>query len=154
VARWPGVVTGGSIRRGHMLPPALHAVNEGLAFGLELLMLAGLCWWGAAQHASVAARIGLAVAAPAVAVIAWSLFAAPKARIRVPLAAVLAVKVVLFGAAATGVYAIGQHVAGVAFGIVALVNTGIAAADRHARAGAPGQLAQPRATRPDASQAS
>jgi hypothetical protein len=23
----------------------LHALNEGLAFGLELLMLAGLCWW-------------------------------------------------------------------------------------------------------------
>lgn len=125
----------------------MHAVNEGLAFGLELLMLAGLSWWGAAQHASVAARIGLAVAAPAVAVIAWSLFAAPRARIRLPLAGVLAVKVVLFGAAAAGVYAIGQHVAGIAFGIIALVNTGVAAADREANAAARGRTAQPSASR-------
>lgn len=143
-------MTGQSQRRWR-LPPALHAANEALAFVLELLMLAGLCWWGAAQHASVAARVGLAVAAPAVAVIAWWLFAAPRARIRLPLAAVLAVKVMLFGAAAAGVYAIGQHVAGVAFGIVALVNTGVAAADREASAGARGRIGQPSATRPDAS---
>jgi hypothetical protein len=140
----------GSGPRGRVLPPALHALNEVLAFALELLMLAGLCWWGAAQHASVAARVALAVAAPAVAVIAWSLFAAPRARVRLPLAAVLAVKVVLFGAAAAGVYAIGQHIAGVAFGIVALVNTAVAAADRHASAGAGGRSAQPSATRPNA----
>ncbi len=56
--------------RSRELPPALHAVNEGLAFLLELLMLAGLSWWGAAQQASGAVRIVLAVAAPAVAVIA------------------------------------------------------------------------------------
>jgi hypothetical protein len=138
-------------QRGRILPPAVHAVNEVLAFGLELLMLAGLCWWGAAQHAGVAARIGLAVAAPAIAVIAWSLFAAPRARIRLPLAGVLAVKVVLFGAAAAGVYAIGQRAAAVAFGIIALVNTGIAAADREADAAARGQTAQPPATRPGSS---
>jgi hypothetical protein len=124
-------------------------VNEGLAFLLELLMLAGLCWWGAAQHASVAARIGLAVAAPAVAVIAWWLFAAPRARVCLPLAGVLAVKLVLFGAAAAGVYAIGQHVAGVVFGIIALVNTIVAAADREANQGARRRIAQESATGPN-----
>ena len=65
---------------GRALPPALHAINEALAFFLELLMLAGLCWWGAAQHATPGLRIVLAVAAPAVAVIAWWLFAAPPDR--------------------------------------------------------------------------
>jgi hypothetical protein len=124
-------------------------VNEGLAFLLELLMLAGLCWWGAVQHATVAARIGFAVAAPAVAVIAWWLFAAPRARVSLPLAGVLAVKVVLFGAAAAGVYAIGQHVAGVVFGIIALVNTIVAAADREANQGARRRIAQESATGPN-----
>jgi hypothetical protein len=114
------------------LPPALHVVNEGLAFLLELLMLAGLCWWGAAQHASLAVRIVLAAAAPAAAVIAWWLFAAPRARVRLPLAGVLAVKLALFGATAVGVWAIGQHGAAATFGIVALVNTCLAAVDRDA----------------------
>jgi Protein of unknown function (DUF2568) len=131
------------------LPPTLHAVNEALAFLLELLMLAGLCWWGVAQHASVGVRIVLAVAAPAAAVIAWWLFAAPRARIGLPLAGVLTVKVVLFGAAAAGVYAIGQHAAGLAFGIIALVNTGVAAADREANTGARSRIGRASAARPD-----
>jgi Protein of unknown function (DUF2568) len=131
------------------LPPALHAVNETLAFLLELLMLAGLCWWGAAQHASGAVRIVLAVAAPAVAVLAWWLFAAPRARVSLALGGVLAVKVVLFGAAAVAVYAIGQHLAAVVFGIIALASTGVATADRDANGGARGRMVQPTATRPD-----
>jgi hypothetical protein len=147
MAGCPDVVMTGLRQRA--LPPALHAVNEALAFGLELLMLAGLCWWGAAQHASLAVRIVLAVAAPATAVIAWWLFAAPRARVRLPLAGVLAVKVALFGAAAVGVFAIGRHDAAVAFGIVALVNTFVAAVDRDAHGGARGRIAAASAAAPD-----
>jgi hypothetical protein len=62
---------------------------------------------------------------------------------------VLAVKVVLFGAAAVGVYAIGQHVAGVAFAIIALVNACVAAADRKANTGARGRIGRASAARPD-----
>ena len=52
-----------AVIRARALPPVLHAANEALAFLLEAAMLAGLAWWGAAQHASVAVRIALAVAA-------------------------------------------------------------------------------------------
>ncbi|HEY2505138.1 MAG TPA: YrdB family protein [Streptosporangiaceae bacterium] len=117
---------------GRLLRPALHAVNEAGAFLLELLLLAGLCWWGAAQHDAVAIRVFLAVVAPAAAMIAWGLLAAPRARIRVPLPGVLAVKVVVFGAGVVAVYSIGQHVLAIAFALVAALNTGIAAADRSA----------------------
>jgi len=49
---------------GHSLPRPLHVANEMLAFVLEVVMLAGLAWWGAAQHASIGVRIALAIAAP------------------------------------------------------------------------------------------
>lgn len=119
--------------RGRSLPPALHVVNEGLAFLLELLMLAGLAWWGAQAVSALVGRIVLAIATPALAAVLWGLLAAPRARIRLPLAGVLAVKVVLFGGAAVAVYSLGQPGLAIAFAAVALVNTAIAAADRDAR---------------------
>ena len=38
---------------GHSLPRPLHVANEMLAFVLEVMMLAGLAWWGGSQHASI-----------------------------------------------------------------------------------------------------
>ena len=121
---------------GHSLPRPLHVANETLAFVLEVVMLAGLAWWGAAQHASIGVRIALAIAAPVLVAAAWGLFAAPRARVRLPLAGVLAIKVLAFGAAALGVYAIGRHSLALAFMIVSLANTAIAAVDRQANGGA------------------
>ena len=103
------------------LPPGLHAVNEGLAFLLELLALGGLAWWGADTGGGLAASILLGAGAPVVAAVAWGLFAAPRARVRLPLAGVLAVKVIVFGLAAAGVYA-----------VVAVINTALATVDRDA----------------------
>jgi hypothetical protein len=129
------------------LPPGLHAVNEGLAFLLELLALGGLAWWGAEAGVGLAARILLGAGAPVLAAVAWGLFAAPRARFQVPLAAVLLVKVLVFGAATAGVYAIGPHGLAIAFGAVVLVNTALATIDRDAlknqpaeRGGAPDVL--------------
>jgi len=63
------------------------------------------------------------------------------------LAGVLAIKVLAFGAAALGVYAIGRHSLALAFMIVSLANTAIAAVDREANGGAAkrGKLVAPSA---------
>jgi hypothetical protein len=114
------------------LPPGLHAVNEGLAFGLELLALGGLAWWGADTGRGLAAKILLGAGAPVLAAVLWGLFAAPRARFQVPLAAVLAVKVIVFGLAAAAGYAIGRHGLAIAFAIVVLINTALATIDRDA----------------------
>ena len=53
------------------LPGPLHAANEGLAFLLELVMLAALAWWGATIGAGVAARVALGVGAPLAAAVLW-----------------------------------------------------------------------------------
>ena len=114
------------------LPPAVHAVNEGLAFLLELLALGGLAWWGADAGGGLAASILLGAGAPVVAAVAWGLFAAPRARVRLPLAGVLAVKVIVFGLAAVAVAAIGRPGSAIAFAVVVVINTALATVDRDA----------------------
>ncbi|MEU2235018.1 YrdB family protein [Streptomyces vietnamensis] len=114
------------------LPAPLHVWNEGLAFLLELAALAALAWWGWDSAENVALRLLLAVAAPAVAAVVWGLFAAPKARFRVPLAGVLLVKALVFGAAALALLGVDRPVWAAAFAAVALVNTALATADRQA----------------------
>ncbi|MFE7599356.1 DUF2568 domain-containing protein [Streptomyces sp. NPDC057494] len=114
------------------LPAPLHVVNEGLAFLLELAALAALAWWGWEAAENVALRLLLAVAAPALAAVVWGLFAAPKARYRVPLAGVLLVKALVFGAAALALLGLERPVWAVVFAAVALVNTALATVDRRA----------------------
>jgi hypothetical protein len=123
------------------LPQPLHLANEGLAFLLELAMIAGLAWWGSQAVSGLAGRVALAILTPVAAVIVWALLAAPKARIRLPLPGVLAVKAVVFAGAAVAVYSIGQHALAIVFAVVTAVNTAVAAVDRQAlmatRAGLP-----------------
>ena len=117
---------------GRTLPPPLHVANEGLAFLLELVMLAGLAWWGSQAVSGIAGRIALAILTPLLAVIIWALLAAPRARIRLPLPGVLAVKAVVFAGAAVAGYSMGQHALAIGFAVVATVNTAVAAVDRQA----------------------
>lgn len=113
-----------------MLPKPLHVVNEGLAFLLELLALVLLAVWGFRTGSNVAVHVLLGLGAPALMVLVWGAFAAPRARFQVPLAGVLAVKAVVFGAATAAGYAAGWHAFAIAFGVVAALNTVVAAFDR------------------------
>ncbi|MEU9977761.1 YrdB family protein [Streptomyces sp. NPDC051014] len=114
------------------LPPRLHAINEGLAFLIEIAALAVLAWWGWQSVESRALGLLVAVAAPAAAAVLWGMFAAPRARIPVPLPGVLVVKAVVFGAASAALYAMG-HVSWAAVAVVvAVANTALATLDRRA----------------------
>lgn len=114
------------------LPAPLHVFNEGLAFLLELAALAVLAWWGWESAENTALRLLLAIAAPGLAAVVWGLFAAPRARFPVPLAGVLLVKALVFGAAAVALHALDRPVWAVSFAAVALANTALATADRRA----------------------
>lgn len=113
-----------------MLPKPLHAVNEGLAFLLELAALVLLAYWGFHAGSGAAAHWLLGLGAPALMIVVWGAFAAPRARVKLPLAGVMAVKVVVFGAATAAGYAAGWRAFSIAFGIVALANSLLAAFDR------------------------
>ncbi|MFF9851235.1 YrdB family protein [Streptomyces litmocidini] len=114
------------------LPAPLRVLNEGLAFLLELAALAVLARWGWESAENPALRLLLAVVAPAVAAVVWGLFAAPRARIPVPLPGVLFVKALVFGAAAVAFQALDRPAWALSFAAVALLNTALATADRRA----------------------
>jgi hypothetical protein len=104
-------------------PPRLFAANLTLAFLLEILALLILADWGWHRGAATETRLLQAIAAPLVAAIVWGLFAAPKARIPVPLAGQLAVKALVFGVAAWALFDLGLPLLGVLFALVVIVST-------------------------------
>ncbi|TVT46221.1 DUF2568 domain-containing protein, partial [Amycolatopsis rhizosphaerae] len=91
------------------LPAPVHAVNEGLAFLLELVAFGCLAWWG------FTVNFALGLALPILAIVLWGLFAAPRARFRLPVAGVLAVKALVFGSAAAALYGVDQATLGLVF---------------------------------------
>ncbi|MFE2016925.1 YrdB family protein [Streptomyces sp. NPDC059499] len=102
------------------------AANEVLAFVLELVAIGCLSWWGFTAVDGRPASILLGLGTPAAAVALWGLFAAPRARIRLPLAGVLAVKTLVLGGAAAAVYGTGHPVAAAVLAVVLVLNTGCA----------------------------
>jgi hypothetical protein len=111
----------------------MHVANEGCAFLLELAALTILAWWGATRGASTASAVLLGGGAPLAAAVVWGLFAAPRARVRLPMAGVLAVKALVFASATAALFVLGRPGLSVGFAAVALTNTAIAAFDRDAR---------------------
>ena len=111
------------------LPAPVHVMNDGLAFLLELTALAALARWGWQSANTQPARLALAVGAPLAAAVLWGLFAAPKAQIPVPLAGVLAVQALVYGAAVAALYALGRHGWAALFATVIVLNTLLAAVD-------------------------
>ncbi|MEV0659967.1 YrdB family protein [Actinomadura luteofluorescens] len=114
------------------LPGPLHALNEGLAFLLELAAIAALAWWGFTASGNVLVNIVLGLGAPAAAIVLWGMFAAPRARFTIALPLVLLVKAAVFGAGALALYGVGHATAAIAFAVIALLNTALATADRDA----------------------
>ena len=114
------------------LPKPLHLANEGLAFLLELAAFGILCWWGFNTGHGLLVHLVLGLGAPIAAMVVWALFAAPKATFPVAMPFVLLIKAVVFGASALALDGLGHPGAALAFAVVALLNTALAAVDRDA----------------------
>ncbi|GAA4633205.1 hypothetical protein GCM10023196_069880 [Actinoallomurus vinaceus] len=115
-----------------MIPRPLHLANEALAFLLEIAALAVLAWWGVRTGDGVLLKAVLGIGAPAVAAVVWGLFAAPKARVRLPLPAVLLVKLLVFGAATAALYGLDHPGLALGFAVIVVANTAIVSLDRDA----------------------
>ncbi len=100
----------------------LKNANLALAFLLELCVLVALGYWGLQTGQGMIAKIGLAIGAPAVAVVIWALFGAPKAVWSLQGPWHLIVDVIFFGAAAVALFAAGRRQLAVAFALVVLIN--------------------------------
>ena len=102
---------------------AFRVLNDALAFVLELSALAALGYWGFHTGAALWAKTLLAVATIATAALLWGLFAAPRAAIKTSTAGVVAVKVLVFGAAAAALYDLHAGILATAFVALVVLNT-------------------------------
>ncbi|WP_051711151.1 YrdB family protein [Streptomyces sp. NRRL S-350] len=102
------------------------AGNAGLAFGLELAMLAALCYWGFKTGSTLATRLLLGIGAPALAAAVWGLFlAAGGPRYRLPVAAEIVLKLLVLGTAALALYATGRTTLAVVYGALVAVSVAV-----------------------------
>lgn len=105
---------------------AYRALNLGLAFLLELLALAALCFWGFHIGSSTAIHIVLGIALPVVAAVLWGLFAAgggPK--YTTPPWFKIFIKALVYGAATVGLFVTGHPVLAIVFAALVIVNTAL-----------------------------
>jgi hypothetical protein len=101
----------------------LKNVNPALAFLLELGVLAALVFWGFSSGSGTLAKIVFGIGAPVLAIIIWALLGAPNAPWHLEGIWYLLLRIVFFGSAAVALYVAGQHVLGVVFALLFVVNT-------------------------------
>ncbi len=100
---------------------ALKLANLAVKFLLELAAFASFAVWGATVgHGLVS--VAAAVAAPAVAIVLWGRFAAPKSGHRLALRPRQVFEGAVFGLAVLALLAAGHPVAAIALGAIAVVN--------------------------------
>lgn len=102
--------------------PQSPNVNDLVAFLVELAAFALIVAWGFQASDNVLVRLLLGVGGALLAAVAWGLWAAPKARFKVP-AAALATKVAVYGAAAAGGFVVLPALWAWVFVAVVVVNT-------------------------------
>lgn len=95
----------------------MTAVLLALRFLLELCLLATFAVVGWTSFDNVAARIAAAVLLPVVVAVVWGVLLSPRRRLDLPLPIRVAAELLLFGAAAVGLWAIG--LTGLALGLAA-----------------------------------
>ena len=100
----------------------VRAGNLALRFLLELAMLGAFCAWGFAAGSDPVGRTLLGLGAPVLAAVLWGTFLSPRAAVRLPTAARVALELLLFGAAVAALTDAGRPGLAVALGVLVLVN--------------------------------
>jgi hypothetical protein len=91
-------------------------------FLMELGLLAAVSLWGFSTGAGAWSSV-LGFGAPLLVAVIWGLFVAPKAKWPLPVAARVALELVLFGAGALALAALGSVVLAMSFAVVAVVTS-------------------------------
>jgi hypothetical protein len=93
-----------------------------LRFGLELCAFAALGYWGSQATSSGLWCSVLAIATPLAAIVAWAVFVAPKAAVKVSEPVRWTIELVVFVGAAVALGVAGHVVLGIVLGALAVVN--------------------------------
>ncbi len=100
----------------------MKSINLGVAFLLELCMLAALAYWGFQTGQTLLVRLVLGIGAPVLAALIWGRYMAPLSATRLTGAAYLVLKFVLFGLAALGLATTGQITLAIIFAVISVIN--------------------------------
>ena len=106
-----------------MLLTTIKNANLGLAFLLELGVLAALAFWGFQTGSGAFAKIILGIGAPVLAIVVWALFGSPQATWHLNGIWRLLLQIVFFGSAAVALYTADQRVLGIIFALLFVLNT-------------------------------
>jgi hypothetical protein len=101
---------------------ALKAINLGVAFLLELGMLAAFAYWGFTTGTNLPVRLVLGIGVPLLAILIWGRFMAPQSKARLTGSSYLMLKIILFGAAAIALAVAGQTTLALIFVVVSVIN--------------------------------
>jgi len=105
---------------------AYRSINLLLAFLLELIALAALCFWGFHIGSSTLVHIVFGIGLPVIAAILWGLFAAgggPK--YTTPAWFKASIKILVYASATIGLVVTGHRVLAVVFALLVIVNTAL-----------------------------
>ena len=108
-----------------MFVAVVKNTNLGLAFLLELVMLAAYGYWGFQVGDNTLVHILLGIGVPVVVIILWSLFEAPRALRPLPQPWHSILKVVLFGGSVLALVAAGRLDLAIIFAVVLIINAAL-----------------------------
>jgi hypothetical protein len=104
---------------------SMRTLNLVFRFILELVVLAALFLWGLSVSDQLIVDLALALGAPAIVIVVWGLFVAPRASRRLPDPRRLAVEIVIFGAGVFAFLAAGQALLAILLAAAAAINLGL-----------------------------
>jgi hypothetical protein len=102
----------------------MRTLSLALKFLLELAAFAGLAYWGA-RTGSGAVSVLLAIAAPALAIALWAVFAAPRSERRLPKAPRIAFELCVFTVAVIALLAARAPIAAVVLAVLVAASTAL-----------------------------
>jgi hypothetical protein len=100
----------------------LRGSSLALKFLVELAAFAAFAYWGASVG-SGATSVALAIAAPALAIVLWGTFAAPRSKRRLATAARIPFELSVFGLAVVALFAAGAPAAAVVLAVLVATST-------------------------------
>jgi len=100
----------------------LKYLNLGLAFAIEICMIASLVYWGFYSGKSIFTKGLLGVGIPIVVMVLWGLFSAPNSQYRFIQPYRLAFELIIFMVAAFALYKTGKTNLALAFGALTVIS--------------------------------